>query len=57
VVHADDYVRLLQGNRISEPSIILKDIWGLSDREVERTALWSADALIAAALLDAGKPG
>jgi len=32
-------------------------IWGLSDREVERTALWMADALIAAALRDAGKPG
>jgi AcrR family transcriptional regulator len=40
-----------------EPYIILKDIWGLSDREVERTALWMADALIAAALRDAGKPG
>lgn len=33
-----------------EPYIILKDIWGLPDREVERTALWMADALIDAAL-------
>ncbi|MEJ8812392.1 TetR/AcrR family transcriptional regulator [Variovorax ureilyticus] len=33
-----------------EPYVILKDIWGLSDREVERTALWMADALIDAAL-------
>jgi AcrR family transcriptional regulator len=33
-----------------EPYIILKDIWGLSDREVERIALWMADALIDAAL-------
>ena len=40
-----------------EPYIILKDIWGLPDREVERTALWMADALIAAALRDAAKPG
>ncbi len=36
-----------------EPFIILKDIWGLSDREAERTALWMADALIDAALRDA----
>jgi AcrR family transcriptional regulator len=33
-----------------EPYTILKDIWGLPDREVERTALWMADALIDAAL-------
>ena len=37
-----------------EPYIILKDIWGLPDREVERIALWMADALIDAALRDAG---
>ena len=36
-----------------EPYIILKDIWGLPDREVERVALWMADALIDAALRDA----
>jgi AcrR family transcriptional regulator len=36
-----------------EPHVILKDIWGLSDREVERTALWMADAMIDAALRDA----
>jgi AcrR family transcriptional regulator len=36
-----------------EPYIILKDIWGAADREVERTALWMADALIDAALRDA----
>ncbi len=33
-----------------EPYIVLKDIWGVSDREVERIALWMADALIEAAL-------
>jgi AcrR family transcriptional regulator len=33
-----------------EPWIILKDIWGLPEREVQRVALWMADALIDAAL-------
>lgn len=33
-----------------EPYVILKDIWGLPDKEVERIALWMADALIDAAL-------
>jgi AcrR family transcriptional regulator len=32
---------------------ILKDIWGASHREAERTALWMADALIDAALREA----
>jgi hypothetical protein len=36
-----------------EPYVILKDIWGLPDREVERVAIWMADALIDAALRDA----
>ncbi|MGL4573252.1 MAG: TetR/AcrR family transcriptional regulator [Burkholderiaceae bacterium] len=36
-----------------EPYVILKDIWGLPDREVERIALWMADALVDAALRDA----
>ncbi len=34
--------------------IILKDIWGASHREAERTATWMADALIDAALAQAG---
>ena len=38
-----------------EPYMILKDIWGLRDREVERTALWMADALIDAALRESGE--
>ena len=38
-----------------EPYVILKDIWGQSDREVERIALWMADALIDAALRDASQ--
>jgi len=40
-----------------EPYVILKDIWGLPDREVERTALWMADALIDAALREPGPTG
>lgn len=32
-----------------ETYMVLKDIWGLSDRGVERVALWMADALVAAA--------
>ena len=39
-----------------EPYVILKDIWGLPDREVERVALWMADALIDAALREPGPP-
>ena len=37
-----------------EAYVILKDIWGLPDREVERVALWMADALIDAALREPG---
>jgi AcrR family transcriptional regulator len=33
-----------------EPYVVLKDIWGVSDREVERIALWMAEALVDAAL-------
>ncbi|MEO7057180.1 MAG: TetR/AcrR family transcriptional regulator [Caldimonas sp.] len=41
-----------------EAYVILKDIWGLPDRELERTALWMADALIDAALRESGvEPG
>jgi AcrR family transcriptional regulator len=36
-----------------EPYIVLKDIWGLPDREVDRIALWMADALVDAALREA----
>jgi AcrR family transcriptional regulator len=33
-----------------EPYVVLKDIWGASDRQVEAIACWIADALIDAAL-------
>ena len=33
-----------------EPYVILKDIWGLPDKDVERIALWMAEALVDAAL-------
>lgn len=36
-----------------EPFVILKDIWGLPDLEVEGIALWMADALIDTALREA----
>ncbi len=35
--------------------VILKDIWGASHREAERTAVWMADALIDAALREAAQ--
>jgi AcrR family transcriptional regulator len=38
-----------------EPYMVLKDIWGLPDREVEKIALWMADALIEAAQRDAAR--
>jgi AcrR family transcriptional regulator len=40
-----------------EPVIILKDIWGLGDREIQRIALWMADSLIDAALREAQPEG
>lgn len=36
-----------------EPYVVLKDIWGMGDREVERLTRWILDALISAALRDA----
>jgi hypothetical protein len=36
-----------------EPWVVLKDIWGIPDREVERIALWMADAMIDAAQREA----
>jgi len=36
-----------------ETYMVLKDIWGLSDRAVEKVALWMADALVNAALNEA----
>ena len=35
-----------------ETYMVLKDIWGLSDRSVEKVALWMADALVRAAIED-----
>jgi AcrR family transcriptional regulator len=34
-----------------EPYIVLKDIWGLSNSEVEATTMWMVESLIASALL------
>lgn len=35
-----------------EPYVVLKDIWGASNREVDRVARWVADAVIEKALRD-----
>jgi AcrR family transcriptional regulator len=40
-----------------EPYVVLKDIWGSADREVERIAIWMADALVDAALREAAAVG
>lgn len=39
-----------------ETWMVLKDIWGLSDRAVDRVALWMADALVAAAMREGCAP-
>lgn len=40
-----------------EPYVVLKDIWGASDRQVEAIAHWTADALINAALRESPSRG
>ncbi|MEI8266907.1 MAG: helix-turn-helix domain-containing protein [Betaproteobacteria bacterium] len=35
-----------------ETYMVLKDIWGLSDRAVEKVALWMADTLVAGAMAE-----
>jgi len=50
------YDRLLKALSIVygiEPYVVLKDIWGAGDREVEEIARWMVDALIDAALREA----
>ena len=39
-----------------EPYVVLKDIWGLESRDVEKVSRWMADALIAAAIAEVRKP-
>jgi len=39
-----------------EPYIVFKDIWNLPQREVEALVFWMVDALLDAALRDAGQP-
>jgi len=38
-----------------EPYIVLKDLWGSSNREVDAITRWMADALVDAALRDTGR--
>jgi AcrR family transcriptional regulator len=37
-----------------EAYTILKDMWGMGEKEIEKTVLWMADALIAASIQPAG---
>ena len=39
-----------------EPYVVLKDIWGLDSRDVEKVSRWMADALIAAAVAEVRQP-
>jgi AcrR family transcriptional regulator len=51
-----NYQRLLRALSVVygiEPYVVLKDIWGASDREIAAIARWMLDALIDAALRDA----
>ena len=38
-----------------EAYTILKDMWGMGEKEIEKTVLWMADALIEAAVREAKK--
>lgn len=38
-----------------EAMVVLKDIWGLSDDEAQKTALWAAQAMIEAARRESGE--
>jgi hypothetical protein len=40
-----------------ESYVVLKDIWGASDRQVEAVAYWTAEALIDAALRERSPRG
>jgi len=40
-----------------EPYVVLKDMWGLKDREVEAVARWVLDALLDAALAEVRRTG
>lgn len=51
------YERLLKALSVVygiEPYIVLKDIWGASQREVEAVSRWMLDALVEGALREAG---
>lgn len=55
VLGTSSYERLLKALSVIygiEIYVVLKDIWGASDREVESIARWMLEALLAAALAD-----
>jgi AcrR family transcriptional regulator len=41
----------------SEAFVVLKDIWGLDDKQAQRVAVWAADALVRQALAEASSGG
>lgn len=57
---ARNFERLLRALSVIygiEIYVVLKDIWGASDRDVEALARWMLDAIVAAALRDVKPPG
>ena len=54
---ADRLVRALSLTFGVEAMVVLRDIWGLSDDEAQKTALWAAQAMIEAAMREAGGDG
>lgn len=56
-MHDKDYERLLKALSLVygiEPYVVLKDIWGASNAEVDRIARWVAEAVIEKALRESG---
>ena len=56
---APTYARLMRALSVVygiEPYIVLKDVWNATDREIESVSHWMLDALVDAALRDAGMP-
>jgi hypothetical protein len=50
----DQLVRALSLIYGIEAYVVLRDIWGSSDREIESIARWVADALVGTAIREAG---
>jgi len=53
----DQLVRALSLVYGIEAYVVLRDIWGSSDREIEAIARWVADALVSTAMREAAQAG